>query len=64
MFVPSEQLTALGAGWADGTEWTVLCGRYNYRSDSLSDPEISMMPALSRENHHLVDEYALIKKVD
>ncbi|QHI69132.1 DOMON domain-containing protein [Tichowtungia aerotolerans] len=61
MFVPIAQLTALGAGWGDGTEWTVFCGRYNYNSDDLSDPELSMAPALSATNYHLVDEYARLK---
>lgn len=61
LFIPIEQLTALGAGWGDGTEWTVFCGRYNYNSEDLDDPEISMAPALSRENHHLVDEYASLR---
>jgi hypothetical protein len=61
LFIPVEQLTALGAGWDDDTEWTVFCGRYNYNSEDLADPEISMAPALSRKNHHLVDEYAILR---
>lgn len=58
LFVPVEQLTALGADWADGTEWTLFCGRYNYNTEDLAHPELSMAPSLSRQNHHLVDEYA------
>jgi hypothetical protein len=58
MFVPASQLIALGAGWGDGTEWTVFCGRYNYNSEDLADPELSMVPALSATNYHLTDEYA------
>ena len=61
MFVPADQLTALGAGWGDGTEWTVLCGRYNYSSTDLADPELSMAPALSSTNYHLTAEYARLK---
>jgi hypothetical protein len=61
MFVPVEQLTAFGAGWGDGTEWTVLCGRYNYNSEDLIDPELSMAPALSATNYHLTNEYARLK---
>lgn len=59
--VPVDQLTALGAGWGDGTEWIVFCGRYNYSSDDLTDPEYSMAPALSKTDYHLIDEYALLK---
>lgn len=58
MFVPAAQLTALGAGWGDETEWTVFCGRYNYNSEDLADLELSMAPALSATSYHLVDEYA------
>ncbi|MEA2067578.1 MAG: hypothetical protein U9P12_00120 [Verrucomicrobiota bacterium] len=61
MFVPVSQLTALGAGWGDGTEWTVFCGRYNYNSEDLSAPELSMAPALSATNYHLTNEYALLR---
>jgi len=61
MFVPASQLTALGAGWGDGTEWTVFCGRYNYNSEDLIDPELSMAPALSATNYHLTHEYAQLK---
>jgi len=56
--VPVEQLMALGAGWGDGTEWTVFCGRYNYNNDELKDPEFSMAPALSAADYHLTNEYA------
>ncbi len=61
MFVPDSQLTALGAGWGDGTEWSVFCGRYNYNSEDLANPELSMAPPLSATNYHLTDEYALLK---
>ena len=61
MFVPAAQLTALGARWGDGTEWTIFCGRYNYISEDLSDPELSMAPALSATDYHLINEYALLK---
>ncbi|MBI9019682.1 MAG: hypothetical protein JEZ10_00295 [Verrucomicrobia bacterium] len=60
MFVPASQLTALGAGWGEGTKWTVFCGRYNYNSEDLSDPELSMAPALSATDYHLIEEYALL----
>jgi len=61
MFVPATQLTALGAGWGDGSEWTVFCGRYNYYSEDLADPELSMAPPLSATNYHLTDEYARLR---
>ncbi len=58
LFVPAEQLTALGADWLGATEWTVLCGRYNYNNDELADPELSMLPPVSKTNYHLTKEYA------
>ncbi len=64
LFVPVEQLTALGAQWGKGTRWTLLCGRYNYGSDDLSELELSMSPALSATDYHLVDEYALLQFAD
>jgi len=64
MFVPSAQLTALGAGWGDDTEWTVFCGRYNYSSEDLEDPELSMAPALSATDYHLTAEYARLVLTD
>ena len=63
LFIPASQLTALGAGWGDGTEWTVFCGRYNYNSEDLADPELSMAPPLSATNYHLSDEYALLEQL-
>ncbi len=63
MFVPVEQLTALGMGWGDGSEWAVFCGRYNYSSEDLVDPELSMVPPLSATNYHLTGEYACLKFV-
>lgn len=60
MYVPSAQLTALGAGWGDGTDWTIFCGRYNQRSDDLTDSELSMTPPLSETDYHLTGEYALL----
>jgi len=61
MFIPAEQLTALGAAWGEGAEWTVLCGRYNYNNTALEDPELSMWPPVSKTNYHLTTEYALLK---
>lgn len=60
MFVPVEQLTALGATWGESAEWTIFCGRYNYNHIELVDPELSMAPALSQTNYHLTDEYAVL----
>lgn len=60
MFVPAEQLTALGASWGAGSEWSVLCGRYNYNNETLEEPELSMWPPVSRTNYHLTAEYATL----
>jgi len=64
LFIPTAQLTALGATWGAGQEWTIFCGRYNYASEELVDPEFSMAPPLSKTNYHLTDEYAHLKLVD
>jgi hypothetical protein len=64
LFVPASQLTALGAAWAHGAEWTVLCGRYNYDSAELRNPECSMAPALRTTDFHLIDEYARLELGD
>jgi len=61
MWVPAEQLTALGAGWGPGSQWRVFCGRYNYNHPDLKDPELSMVPPLSATNYHLVGEYATLR---
>ena len=60
MSVSASQLTAFGANWGGATDWTVLCGRYNYNSDDLKNPELSMAPVLSRTDFHLTEEYALL----
>ena len=64
MWIPVEQLTALGAEWGSGSEWRIFCGRYNYNSPTLKDPELSMVPPLSATNYHLVDEYAILQFCD
>ncbi|MDF7823898.1 carbohydrate-binding family 9-like protein [Pontiellaceae bacterium B12227] len=61
MFVPVEQLTALGGDWAEGAAWSVLCGRYNFNNDELDNPELSMWPAVSKTNYHLTNEYARLQ---
>lgn len=61
LFVPAEQLRALGADWGAATQWTVLCGRYNYSDEALEDPELSMLPPVSKTNYHLSAEYAMLQ---
>lgn len=61
MWVPSEQLQALGGAWGPGSNWRVFCGRYNYGNTELKDPELSMVPSLSETNYHLTDEYAVLR---
>jgi hypothetical protein len=61
LYIPATQLTALGAGWGDDAEWAIFCGRYNYNTEDLSDPELSMAPSLSTADYHLIDEYAILK---
>jgi hypothetical protein len=64
MWVPAEQLQAFGASWGPGSEWNVFCGRYNYNNEELADPELSMAPALTATNYHLVAEYATLHFLD
>lgn len=64
MWVPAEQLTALGATWGPSAEWTLFCGRYNYNNEQLTDPELSMAPALSKTHYHLTAEYATLRFLD
>ncbi len=61
VFVPARQLTAAGADWGAKTQWTVLCGRYNYNNEALEDPELSMLPPVSATNYHLTAEYARLE---
>ena len=64
MWVPAEQLQAFGKPWGPESAWDVFCGRYNCNSEDLSDPELSMTPALSATNYHLTDEYATLRFLD
>ncbi len=61
MWVPAEQLKALGMGWGSGSRWRVFCGRYNYDSAELKDPKLSMVPSASKTNYHLTNEYAVLR---
>lgn len=60
MFMPVDQLTALGAEWGPGSKWTAFCGRYNCNTEDLKSPELSMFPSASATNYHLIDEYAIL----
>ena len=60
MSVPAADLTAMGMGWGAGFEWTAFCGRYNCNQEDLKTPELSMFPAASATNYHLIDEYAIL----
>ena len=60
MWIPVEQLTALGAEWGAEANWRIFCGRYNYNSEDLKDLELSMAPAISTTNYHLTEEYAVL----
>lgn len=60
MWVPVNQLTHFGEAWGSGTNWTVLCGRYNY-GKKFEVPELSMMPPLSKTQFHLSGEYAELR---
>ncbi len=56
MAMPRADLTARGETFADQAVWRVFVGRYNY-SRYLRRCELSMVPALSREDFHLLGEY-------
>lgn len=61
LWVPAEQLKSRGESWGPGSEWCAFCGRYNYNNTELANPELSMVPALSATNYHLIDEYAPLR---
>ena len=54
------QLCALGAAWGAGSSWTILCGRYNYNNEAFENPALTMLPAFSEANFHLLQEYAIL----
>lgn len=63
--MPVKNLTEKGDAFCAGAQWRILIARYNYsRYLSCSPkPEYSMVPALSRVNYHLLDEYAVLELV-
>ncbi|VGO19063.1 DOMON domain-containing protein [Pontiella sulfatireligans] len=58
MWIPASQLSHYGEPWGETSNWSILCGRYNYSNEALTDPELSMLPSLSKTNFHLTNEYA------
>lgn len=59
MAVPIKDLTSYGDSFGQGSNWTLLIGRYNY-SYYLPAVELSMIPQLSAYSFHLTGEYAEI----
>jgi len=60
VWVPAEQLSHFGQAWGEAGAWTLFCGRYNH-TRGRDEPELSMMPPLSRSRYHLTGEYARIE---
>jgi hypothetical protein len=60
--VPFADLSSLGQPFGPGGRWRILVARYNYGRD-LPEPELSMVPQLSRTDFHLLEEYGALKLV-
>jgi len=64
MAVPIKELTARGEKFGNDGGWTILVARYNYgRYIDSQSAELNMTPQLSRENYHLLSEFAPLKFV-
>jgi hypothetical protein len=62
MAMPIKDLQAFGNKFAQGTDWRIFVGRYNY-SRYLQGVELSMTPQLSKTDYHSLDEYAVLELV-
>ena len=59
--MPLKDLTAPGAKFGAGDDWSIMVSRYNYSKYLKQEsPEYSMIPRLTKTNYHLVDEYATL----
>jgi hypothetical protein len=59
MAIPVKDLTARGGQWGQGSNWTILIGRYNYAYHLTgSGPELSSSPQLPKTSFHLLPNYA------
>ena len=62
MAMPVKDLTARGESFGPGSRWRILVSRYNFgRYLKRKGPELSMTPKLSREDFHLLPEYAILR---
>jgi len=62
MAVPVASLSAPGRPFRPGARWRILVARYNH-GQGLPEPELSMVPQLSRTDFHLLEEYAVLQIV-
>ena len=58
--MPLRDLVTADQSFGPGTQWSILVSRYNHRR-GLKDPELSMVPQLSKTNYHLIEEYAVLE---
>ena len=62
MAIPIKELTAHGEKFQNEGRWKILVARYNFgRYLKTESAELSMTPQLSRENFHLLPEFATLK---
>ncbi len=62
MAMPVRDLTTQDQPFGPGSQWRILVSRYNHES-TLSSPELSAVPRLSRTDFQLTDEFAPLKLV-
>lgn len=62
MAISSKDLTAHGALFGPQSSWRLLVSRYNYQKGrSWEEPELSMMPQLTKTKFHRIHEHARLK---
>ncbi len=59
MALPVSDMVARGENYGIGSRWTMMLARYNY-GRYLDWKELSMAPAISKPNYHLIEDYATI----
>ncbi len=62
MAMPIKDLTLGGQLFEPGADWRILVARYNYSRYRVErGPELTMSPAMSATNFHLLEDYARLR---